>query len=125
MSDETIDRNRDARTTRSSAVLRKDVATQMSPDGSNQSSPKQRHSFSPSPSAPPNEELESHFSKLEVRDVQVDDRVTVTRWSKKHIARGSDRRSMNIIEWKKKTVEAKADSSSGWEVAEIAKCISK
>lgn len=97
----------------------------MSPDGSARSSTKERPSFSASPpSAHPIEELESHFSKMEIRDVQVDDRVTVTRWSKKHIARGSDRRSTNIIEWKKKTVEAKA-SSSRWEVAETAKSISK
>lgn len=106
-------------------VLGKDVSTQMSLDGSSQSSPKERHSSSQSPSAHPIEELESHFSKLEVRDVQVDDRVTVTRWSKKHVARGSDRRPLNIIEWKKKTVKANMDSSAGWEVAETAKCISK
>jgi len=105
VSDEKINRNRDASTTGSSAVLRKDVARQMSPDGSNQSSPKQKHSFSPSPLAQPIDEPESHFSKLDVRDVQVDDRVTVTRWPKKHVARGFNRRSMNIIEWKKKTVE--------------------
>lgn len=120
--EEKITANREAGT---SLVLRKDVATQMSPGGSSQSSPKERRSFSQSPSAHPIEELENHFSKLEVRDVQVDDRVTVTRWSKKHVARGSDRRSMNIIEWKKKIVEAKTDSSAGWEVAETSKCISK
>ncbi|KAJ6795361.1 uncharacterized protein M6B38_224830 [Iris pallida] len=119
--DEKIDSTQEAGVLISPTVLRKDVATQMSPDGSPRSSPKER----PSPSQPlahPIEELESHFSKLEVRDVQVDDRVTVTRWSKKHIAR--NRRSTSIIEWKKKTVEAK-DSSSRWEVAETAKSISK
>ncbi|XP_038990101.1 uncharacterized protein LOC103712515 isoform X2 [Phoenix dactylifera] len=103
--------------------LRKDVATQMSPEGSSSTSPKKRHFISPSAqSAHPIQELESHLSKLEVRDVQVDDRVTVTRWSKKHIARGSDRRLTNIIEWKKKTVGAKASS---WEVADSAKSMSK
>ncbi|ONK60849.1 uncharacterized protein A4U43_C08F23360 [Asparagus officinalis] len=122
--DEKVDSNR-GNSRLSSAILRKDVATQMSPDESTQSSPKERHPFSQSPLAHPIEKLESHFSKLEVRDVQVDDRVTVTRWSKKQVARGSDRRSMNIIEWKKKTVEAKADPSSVSEVAETTKCISK
>lgn len=101
------------------------MATQMSPDGSPHSSPKQRHSFSQSTSAHPIEEQESHFSKLDVRDVQVDDHVIVTRWSKKHVAQGSDSRAMNIIEWKKKTLEAKTGSSASWELAETANCISK
>ncbi|XP_008777597.2 uncharacterized protein LOC103697505 isoform X2 [Phoenix dactylifera] len=121
--DEKFESTGEAATMISPVVLRKDVATQMSPEGSTPSSPKERPFFSPSPqSAHPIQELESHFSKLEVRDVQVDDRVTVTRWSKKHIARGSDRRSTNIIEWKKKTVETKASS---WEVADTAKSMSK
>ncbi|XP_010943080.1 uncharacterized protein [Elaeis guineensis] len=121
--DEKLESNREAATMISPVVLRKDVATQMSPEGSTPSSPKEMPFFSPSSqSARPIQDLESHFSKLEVRDVQVDDRVTVTRWSKKHIARGSDRRSTNIIEWRKKTVETKAAS---WEVADTAKSMSK
>ncbi|PKU66809.1 hypothetical protein MA16_Dca026499 [Dendrobium catenatum] len=104
-------------------VLTKDVATQMSPEGSSQSSPKHEPSYLPSPILVNTiEELESHFPKLEVRDVQVDDQVTVTRWTKKQIARGSDKRSTNIIEWKRKTVEAK---TSGWKMSETAKCLSK
>ncbi|KAH0467214.1 hypothetical protein IEQ34_004452 [Dendrobium chrysotoxum] len=59
-------------------VLRKDLATQMSPEGSTQSSPKHEPSFLPSPILVNIiEEMESHFPKLEVRDVQVDDQVTV------------------------------------------------
>ncbi|XP_029124248.1 uncharacterized protein [Elaeis guineensis] len=117
-----LESTREAATMISPVFLRKDVATQMSPEGSTSTSPKKRHFFSPSlQSAHPIQELESHLSKLEVRDVQVDDRVTVTRWSKKHIARGSDKRSTNIIEWKKKkTAEAKS-----WEVADTGKSISK
>ncbi|WOL06570.1 hypothetical protein Cni_G15304 [Canna indica] len=119
--DDKYEGRREAASTVSASVFRKDVATQMSPESS-PSSPKEMP-FSPSPaSAPPIEELESHFSMFEVRDVQVDDRVTVTRWSKKHISRGSDKRSSSIIEWKKKTVEA---NTSSWEVAETAKTISK
>lgn len=98
------------------------MATQMSPEGSTPSSPKQGPSSPSLDLVPCIEELESHFSKLEVRDVQVDDRVTVTRWSKKHIARGSGRCSASIIEWKKKTVEA---NTSAWEIAETTKSISK
>ncbi|RRT77095.1 hypothetical protein B296_00014645 [Ensete ventricosum] len=91
-------------------------------EGSTPTSPKQGPSSRSPDLVPSIEELESHFSKLEVRDVQVDDRVTVTRWSKKHIARGSGRCSASIIEWKKKTVEA---NTSGWEIAETTKSISK
>ncbi|KAG1366637.1 hypothetical protein COCNU_13G004270 [Cocos nucifera] len=116
-----LESTREAATMISPVFLRKDVATQMSPEGSTSTSPKKRHFFSPSPqSAHPIQELESHLSKLEVRDVQVDDRVTVTRWSKKHTGRGSDRCSTNIIEWKKKTAEAKS-----FEVADTAKSMSR
>ncbi|WOL20016.1 hypothetical protein Cni_G28818 [Canna indica] len=120
--DEKSEGTREATSMTSASVLRKDVATQMSPEGSTESSPKERP-LSPSlASAPQIEELESHFSKLQVRDVQVDDRVTVTRWSKKHVARGTDKRSASIIEWKKKTVEA---NTSPWEVTDTAKSVSK
>lgn len=106
----------------STSIYRKDVATQMSPKRSSPSSPKEMP-FSPSPtSAPPLGEPRGHFSKFEVRDVQIDDRVTVTRWSKKHISRGSDKRSTSIIEWKKKTDET---NTSAWEVADTAKATSK
>ncbi|XP_040383035.1 uncharacterized protein LOC102719792 isoform X1 [Oryza brachyantha] len=111
----------DLTTSSKPAILRKDVATQTSPERSRSSSPSGRPSFSRSLSAQQVKELESCFSKLEIRDVQMDDRVTLTRWSKKHVTRGSEN-STNIIEWKKRTVESK---SSAWEVTETAKCISK
>ncbi|KAK3123646.1 hypothetical protein QOZ80_8AG0634070 [Eleusine coracana subsp. coracana] len=103
-------------------IVRKDVATQTSPDMSRSSSPNRRPSISRSLSVQQVKELESCFSKLEIRDVKIDDRVTLTRWSKKHVTRSSDKNSTNIIEWKKKTMESK---SSAWEVMETAKCISK
>ncbi|KAK1280150.1 hypothetical protein QJS04_geneDACA020688 [Acorus gramineus] len=112
--DERVECTKDASTMISPPILRKDVSTQMSPEGSSQSSPKDRpHISSPSPSTDLQiADLQSHLSKLEVRDVQVDDRVTVTRWTKKQIN----------IDWKRKTSEVRA---SAWEVAETAKCISK
>ncbi|KAK8969296.1 hypothetical protein KSP40_PGU005328 [Platanthera guangdongensis] len=92
-------------------VLRKDVAIQTSPEGSTQSSPKRRPSFSPSPLVVNDiEKLESRFPKLSVRDVQVDDQVTVTRWSEKQIARGFDKPSLSINVWKKKTDDVKPSS---------------
>ncbi|KAI8015735.1 Remorin 4.1 [Camellia lanceoleosa] len=121
--DEKFDSDKDAATNISRDVSRRDMATQMSPEGSPYSSPR-RLSFSPStPSVLPIVELESpKTSKLEVRDVQVDERVTVTRWSKKHRARFPGRGSENVDDWKKKAVEVR---SSAWEVSEAAKSISK
>lgn len=118
--DEKFDGMKEATSMISVTTLRKDVATQMSPDGSTSSSPEGPSSPSPA-SAPAIVALESHFTKLEVRDVQVDDRVTVTRWSRKHIARGSDKQSASIIEWNK-TIEA---NNTSWEVTDTAKSISK
>lgn len=120
--DEKIDGTIEAASTVSTSILRKDVATQMSPEGSTPSSPKEGP-FSSSPaSVPPIEEVERHFSKIEIRDVEVDDRVTMTRWSKKHIARDSDRHPTSIIEWKKRTAEENTDA---WVVAETTRSISK
>ncbi|KAJ0981042.1 hypothetical protein J5N97_009297 [Dioscorea zingiberensis] len=121
--DEVLDSTKEVASAILPVVMKRDMATQMSPEGSAQSSPRERPSLSPSPqSVHPTTEFESHFSKLEIRDVQVDDRVTVTRWSKKQIARNSDRRSTNIIQWKKRSVEGRA---CAWEVSETAKCMSK
>ncbi|XP_066326974.1 uncharacterized protein [Miscanthus floridulus] len=117
-----IESIKDSATSSAPIIVRKDVATQTSPDISRSSSPSMRSSFSRSLSAQQVKELESCFSKLEVRDVQVDDRVTLTRWSKKHVTRGSDKNAPNIIEWKKKTMDSK---SSAGEVTETTKCISK
>ncbi|VYS48316.1 unnamed protein product [Arabidopsis thaliana] len=68
------------------AVSRRDMATQMSPEGSIRFSPERQCSFSPSsPSALPiSELLNAHSNRAEVKDLQVDEKVTVTRWSKKH-----------------------------------------
>ena len=100
------------------------MATQMSPEGSNHSSPTRQPSFSAStPSTLPIVELQSVNSyKSEVRDVQVDERVTVTRWSKKHRARNHRKSSEIIDDWRKKAADT---LSSGWDVSEAGKSISK
>ncbi|KAA8528529.1 hypothetical protein F0562_035884 [Nyssa sinensis] len=122
--DEKLEGVKDAATDISCAVSRRDMATQMSPEGSPHPSPQRRPSLSPStPSALSIVELQSvHSSKLEVRDVQVDERVTVTRWSKKHRAQFPGKGSENVDKCKKKAVEARP---SAWEVSETAKSISK
>ncbi|CAM0943910.1 unnamed protein product [Alopecurus aequalis] len=107
----------------SSPVIKKDVATQMSPNDSIiSSSPKARHSCSSLPSGHVIREPSNHTPKVEVRDVEVDDQITVTRWSKRHITRGSDKRSTNIVEWRKKTTDARAPS---FDEKERERCISK
>jgi hypothetical protein len=106
----------------SSPIIKKDAATQMSPDDSISSSPKARQSCSSLPTGHLIKESNSHIPKPEIRDVQVDDQVTVTRWSKRHVTRGSDKRSTNIIEWRKKTTEPRAPS---FDEKESERCVSK
>ncbi|XP_037441790.1 uncharacterized protein LOC119310026 isoform X1 [Triticum dicoccoides] len=100
---------------------RKDTATQTSPDLSRSSSPSARPSFVRSFSMQQAKERESCFSDLEIRDVQMDERVSLTRWSKKHVTQGSNKNSTNMLEWNKKTVDSK---SSSWESSET-KCTLK
>ncbi|KAH7845339.1 hypothetical protein Vadar_000848 [Vaccinium darrowii] len=122
--DTRLDDDKDAANDISRVVSRRDMATQMSPEGSQHSSPRCRLSFSPStPYTLPMVELESvQSSKLEVRDVQVDERVTMTRWSKKHKARFSGKGSESVGVWKKKDFDA---LSCAWGVSDSAKSISQ
>lgn len=121
-SDEKLDSSKDGCTTVSSDILTKDTATQMSPESSTYSSKHCLQSSSPPRTSHTIGELCNHLPKVEVRDVPIDDRVTVTRWSKKHIARGLDKSSTNTVQCKKKSPEAR---SSEWEVTDTAKCISR
>lgn len=100
------------------------MATQMSPEASPHSSPEKRLSFSPStPSNLAIVELESvQSSKLEVRDVQVDDRFTSTRRSKRHTVQFPGKSSESVSDWRRKVLDFR---SSALEVSETAKGISK
>ncbi|CAL4885524.1 unnamed protein product [Urochloa decumbens] len=120
--DDKLQGQQEATSVISSPIIKKDVATQMSPEDSISSSPKARHSCSSLPSGHLLKEANSHIPKPEIRDVQVDDQVTVTRWSKRHVTRGSDKRSTNVIEWRKKTIEAQAPS---FDEKERERCMSK
>ncbi|KAK4274685.1 hypothetical protein QN277_017874 [Acacia crassicarpa] len=115
---------KDAATNVSGAILRRDMATQMSPEGSQCSSPNERTSFSAStPSVLPITELQDiSSSKMDIRDVQVDERVTVTRWSKKSRALFSGKGSENVDNQKKKEIRA---HSSSWDLTGTAKSHSK
>lgn len=125
LTDEKLDGVKDAATDISRDISRRDMATQMSPEGSPYSSPMRRPSLSPStPSILPIVELQRvHSSRPEVRDVQVDERVTMTRWSKKSKTRFSGKGSEIVEDWKRKPVEEVR--SVGWEVTETANSISK
>ncbi|XP_031118638.1 uncharacterized protein LOC116022177 [Ipomoea triloba] len=107
----------------SRVVSRRDMATQMSPEASPHSSPRRRSSFSSStPSIVPFVEVQSfHPSRAEVKDVPVDERVTMTRWSKKHRARIPGRSLENNDNWKTKATEM---HSAGREISET-KSVSK
>ncbi|KAA8547097.1 hypothetical protein F0562_003526 [Nyssa sinensis] len=83
--DEKLDGTEASETMVSRVVSRRDMATQMSPEGSTHASPKGRLSFSTSPPSilPPVKPHSNQSAKLEVRDVQVDKRATVIRHSRK------------------------------------------
>lgn len=114
----------DASTNISRDVSRRDMATQMSPEGSPYSSPTMRNSnsISLSTSVLPVEETRS--SKADVRDVQVDDQVSLSRWSKKTRTRIPGRRSDSAMVdgWKRKSPEVR---SGDWEVSEMTSSLSK
>lgn len=120
------DESEDGANNVSRAVSRRDMATQMSPESSNNSSHGRNSSFSlATPSILPIVEYQSsHSSKPEMRDVLVDDRVTVTRWSKKNRGKNPGRGSRTTDDWKRKAVNY---HSSSWDVSttETSKNISK
>ncbi|XP_039049812.1 uncharacterized protein LOC120190844 isoform X1 [Hibiscus syriacus] len=122
--EENLDAVKDAATDISRTVSRRDMATQMSPQSSTYSSPKGRPSFSTSSlsALPIMELLNIHSSKSELRDVPLDERVTMTRWSKKHRARNTGKSSVIVDDWRKKAVDT---CTSTWDVTETGKSISK
>lgn len=120
--DEKIDGLTDAATDISRTISRRDMATQMSPESSTHSSPKRLLLSASTPALPIVEIQSVHSSKSDVRDVQVDEKVTVTRWSKKHQSRTSGKGSEIVDDWRKKAVDAQ---KSAWDITESTKTISK
>lgn len=88
------------------------MATQMSPMDSPESSPKGM--VLPSTSTPPVEPNHHHSARVEVRDVQVDKRVTMTKLPKRHKKRMEKNGSTEI-----------RDLSLTWNPAEGAMELSK
>ncbi|MCD7460599.1 hypothetical protein HAX54_043876 [Datura stramonium] len=94
----------------SCAVSRRDMATQMSPDGSIHASPQES-----SPSIPSGVEQSKHHSaKVEIRDVQVDKGATISGLSRKSRMRKP-----------KKELPDVSESISPWDVADGTKSLSK
>nr|GEW02255.1 hypothetical protein [Tanacetum cinerariifolium] len=115
----------DASTNISRDVSRRDMATQMSPEGSPYSSPRMRNSVSLSNSILPVVDVQQiRTSKADVRDVQVDDQVSLSKWSKKTRTRIPGRKSGSemVDDWKRKALEVR---SADWEVSEMTKNLSK
>ncbi|KAK4383440.1 hypothetical protein Sango_2775700 [Sesamum angolense] len=99
--DEKYDDTEDAANNISRAVSRRDMATQMSPESS----------------------IQVQIPQDQIWDVPVDERVTMTRWSKKNRGKTPGRGSRNADDWKRKAVTIR---SASWEVsAETSKSISK
>ncbi|KAL2346413.1 hypothetical protein Fmac_000413 [Flemingia macrophylla] len=106
-------------------VSKREMATQTSPQDSSCSSPNLRPSFSAStPSTLPATKFQTDAScKMDMKDVQVDEHVTLTRWSKKHKAlftggRGSE----HDDSWKK---NEKGAQSAAWDISETSKTVSR
>nr|GME00205.1 uncharacterized protein LOC109153143 isoform X2 [Ipomoea batatas] len=83
-------------------VSRKDIASQMRPKASPQSSPMRcSSSLTERPSIQPIMEVQSVLSsKADIRNVLVDEQVTLTRWRKKHKVR-NPRGSLDIVDYRK------------------------
>ncbi|XP_076939967.1 uncharacterized protein LOC143608965 [Bidens hawaiensis] len=116
-----IGRMTDATTNTPHDVSRRDMATQMSPDGSPYSSPRRRNSYSIHLSTSVGE---TRSSKADVRDVQVDDQISLSGWSMKTRAQVPGRRSASemVDGWKRKGLEVRA---ADWDVSEMTKSLSK
>ncbi|CAN4079665.1 unnamed protein product [Withania somnifera] len=91
-------------------VSRRDMATEISPEGSTHGSPQERSSSIP----PGVEQNKQHATKVEIRDVQVDEADPISRLSWKRRVRKH-----------KKELPDVSESSSPWDVADRAKSMSK
>lgn len=109
-SDEKYDDTEDDANNVSRAVSRRDMATQMSPESSLQSSPRMQSSFSTATAVTPVADLQSaNSSRPEIRDVTIDERISMTWWSKKNKTPGGG--SRNVVDWKNKAISI---GTSSW-----------
>lgn len=111
----------DANNTVDRIISRRDMATQMSPEGSTHSSCRGRSS-SPPTTDPVPEPQSDHPAKLEIREVQVDKRATVIRWSKRPGSRRIKRGQPDVEEFNSNAADAQ---SSSWDISEEVSDFSK
>lgn len=128
VADDKLEEVKDAEMVINRVVSRRDMATQMSPEGSSCShpSPKERSSFCHSPPSTlplPVVENNDHLSKLDIREVQIDKRATdVTSWSKRHGSRRFKKRVPDFEDFYRNSTTASALSL---DISEAATNISK
>lgn len=111
------DKAKEAESPMSRVVSRRDMATQMSPEGSTHSSLNGRSSFSTFCASMPTATTGSqsyNSAIVEVRDVQVDNDATITRPSRKQLSRKTKKGSSDV-----------KILASPWDVASTTKNASK
>lgn len=113
--DEKLDGSKDEETVVSRAISRRDMATQISPEESAHSSPKEGMSFSPSPPSLISvvDQNDDSSTEFEVRDVPVDRGVTLVRQSRKQGRRKSKKNSPDSEEYDKNNAD---DQASSWSI---------
>ncbi|KAK4786783.1 hypothetical protein SAY86_010616 [Trapa natans] len=125
LADKKLEGVKDAGSDISRDVSRRDIATQMSRDGSDCSSPKRGFSFSKPHPDPSIVDLQRNYgTKLGVKDVQVDEQVTFTGRSKKSKNRILVKGSGGSEVWTKKDINMDVPSSD-WDISDTTKDISK
>ncbi|XVF61166.1 hypothetical protein PTKIN_Ptkin08bG0107800 [Pterospermum kingtungense] len=127
--DEKLEDIKDAEMMITRVVSRRDMATQMSPEpegSSCHSSPKERSSFGHSPPPilplPAVENINNHPCKLDIREVQIDKRATITSWSKRH---GSRRTKKRVPQFEDFYQNSSATSALSLDISVAATNISK
>ncbi|KAM7250086.1 hypothetical protein ACFE04_021969 [Oxalis oulophora] len=91
-----LDEMKDAKTMVSDFPSRRDMATQMSRENSTNSSPGERSSSLAI--RPVVESQNDHPAAMEIKEVQVDKRVTITSWSKRHGSKTSKKRQPEFFQ---------------------------
>ncbi|KAK4794765.1 hypothetical protein SAY86_012759 [Trapa natans] len=125
VADEKLEGVKDESTDISQHVSGRDMATQMCRDGSDCSFPKRGLSFSTPPTDSPIVDLQRTCgTKLGVKDVQVDEQVTLKRTSKKNKHRIPMKGSGGSEVWRKKDINTDAPSTA-WDISDTTKDISK
>ncbi|VFQ70365.1 unnamed protein product [Cuscuta campestris] len=124
--DDKLDMGKVAETDDLHVVSRRDMATQMSPDESTHSSPKERLSLCSFPlPIPIADEQNKHFPKMEIRDVQVDRGDSVSNHRSRKLEKGSpnaiDSSLWNNVDATTRSVSKEEARISAWENLQKAK----